>query len=829
MSPPSHDRLGEYRRKRAAGQTPEPFGGESTSTGGMFVVQKHAATRLHYDLRLEHDGVLLSWAVPQGPSLDPEVKRFAAQTEDHPIEYADFEGVIPKGEYGGGEMVVWDRGSLVWDEAPDAGLTAGKLLFTLHGYKLDGQWTLVRMKDPKEWLLIKKSDGWDRTDHRFDERSVYTGLTVEDLAAGVTPAEDLAAELAGTASEGAVGSSRFAPMLAEVADAAFTREGWIFEIKYDGYRLLAEKDGRTVTLRYRSGLDATAVFPEITTALRRLPYDHVLLDGEVVVLRQDGTPSFERLQRRGRLANRHDIARAASHLPATYFAFDLISAEGLDLRDLPLGTRKEVLRRVVPDIGPLRYADHVETRGEAMFDQVVAMGLEGVVAKDASSPYVSNRSNSWRKVKSERVATFAIIGYTAPKGGRHGIGALHLAGYRGGAWSYAGRVGSGFSDAVLGVLLDELGAAAIDEPVADVPTRLPTDTWVRPHLAANVRFREVTSEGVLRHPVFLRHLPLDRGDVVHLDESDERSHEPPPPAIVDLRSTEPTNTDKVFWPDDGYTKGDLIDYYTAVADHLLPYLADRPLVLDRYPDGITGGSFFQKNAPDYVPEWVRTQWVEREDGTGNNHFIVEDVESLRYIANTGAIPLHVWASRWGAIDTPDWCILDLDPKTAPFEDVVTVARAIREVCDEMGLPSFPKTSGRTGLHVLVPMGPPMTYEQQKLLGALIASVVESRHGDIATTVRMPAKRGDKVYIDHLQNGKGKLLVAPFSARPVPGATVSAPLRWSEVTPKLDIGRFTIASMPRRLSRMSDDPLAGVLTERPDILAGLSRLAAALDT
>ena len=319
-----------------------------------------------------------------------------------------------------------------------------------------------------------------------------------------------------------------------------------------------------------------------------------------------------------------------------------------------------------------------------------------------------------------------------------------------------------------------------------------------------------------------------RSIIIDLGEDAQRAHEPPPPAIVDARTSEPSNTDKVFWPEDGYTKGDLIDYYTAVADHLIPYLTDRPLVLDRYPDGITGGSFFQKNAPDYVPDWIRTEWIEREDGTGNNYFMVDDVESLRYIINTAAIPLHVWASRSGSLDTPDWCILDLDPKSAPFTDVVTVALAIHDVCRAMGLPSFPKTSGKTGLHILIPMGTPFTYEQQKLLGALIASVVESRHPDIATTIRTPAYRGDRVYIDHLQNGKGKLLVAPYSVRPVTGATVSAPLRWSEVTASLDISRFTIRSMPRRLRRMGDDPLADVLTARPDILGGLERLASVLE-
>jgi bifunctional non-homologous end joining protein LigD len=722
-------------------------------------------------------------------------------------------------------MVVWDRGALTWDEDPDTGMEKGKLLFSLAGYKLHGQWTLVQMKKtPKEWLLIKKPDGWHRSaeDHVFNEQSILTGLTVEDLRAGEDTQLRLTEELVTAgARDGRVDGSSLDIMLARTAEKAFSDDAWLFEIKYDGYRLIADKRDRNVSLRYRSGLDATAVFPEVVSAIRRLPFDEFVIDGEVVVLDSDGAPSFQLLQQRGRLSNRRDIARAAARLPATFFGFDLVGFNSLDTRPVPLLERKRVLGEVMPRLGPLRFADHFLGIGEALFEQAEAMQLEGVMAKRADSKYVGGRSDLWLKIRTEHLGMFAIVGFTFPKGSRSGIGALHLGAMVGGVMTYAGRVGSGMSQETIDQLRARLDEEVSDAPSAANSTSGGVDTvWVRPTLQCTVRYKEVTAGGALRHPVFDGYGPLDLQEITEL-ESDER--EAPAPTVIDARSADPTNTDKVFWPEEGYTKGDLIDYYTTVARYLLPYLVDRPLVLDRYPDGINGKSFFQKNAPEFVPDWIRTQRV-GDKGTGNSFFIVDDVESLRYVANLASIPLHVWASRLSKIGSPDWCVLDLDPKDAPFASVVTVAKAIRRVCDAMGLPSYPKTSGKTGLHVLVPMGHGFDYDQQKLLGELVARVVESSNGDIATTVRDPARRDGKVYIDYLQNGRGKLIVSPYSVRPVPGATVSAPLRWSEVTKNLDVSRFTIRTMPRRLASMKDDPLLGVLTDSPDIRAGLEELA-----
>jgi bifunctional non-homologous end joining protein LigD len=825
MGPTSADRLDEYRRKRDAGRTPEPFTGGTASAGGIFVVQKHAASRLHYDLRLEHDGVLLSWAVPAGPSRDPAVKRFAVHTEDHPLEYAEFEGVIPAGEYGGGAMIVWDRGSLTFDEDPDEGIAKGKLLFSLTGYKLSGQWTLVRMKkDPTEWLLMKKPDAWATDeDGEFDERSILSGMTVDEVAHAKERSERLIDTAAAFgAIVGTVDAMTMGLMLASTADAAFSNPDWLFEIKYDGYRMILDKRDRHVRLRYRSGLDASTVFPEIVSAARRLPVDTVTLDGEIVVLDELGKPSFTSLQRRGALTNRFEVASAAARSPSTYFAFDIVAVGGLDTRPVALVDRKELVRAITPGLGPIRYADHVARMGEAMFAEVSRMGLEGIIAKRSSSTYSAGRSDAWRKIRVEQTGRFAIVGYTVPRGTRSGLGALHLAVRSGAGLGYAGRVGTGFGNATLSELRSLLEPDETPDPRVDGD--LPTgkeDRWVIPRWMAAVRYKEFTEAGSLRHPVFEGFEPLALDSVK--DAAPDADHEPPRPAIVDARTTEPTNTEKVFWPDDGLTKGDLIEYYTAVADHLLPYLSDRPLVLDRFPDGIGGKSFFQKNAPEYVPDWIRTEWIQRDDETGNNYFVVEDVEGLRYVANMASIPLHIWASRMRTLDTPDWCILDLDPKTAPFTSVVTVARAIHDLCGDIGLPHVVKTSGKTGLHILIPMGPPLTYDHQRMLGSLIAGVVEGMLPEIATTIRSPSGRGDKVYIDHLQNGRGKLLVAPFSVRPVPGATVSTPLRWSEVAPSLDVGRFTMASVPRRLAAMRTDPFEDLLTAVPDVPSALVRL------
>ncbi|MDA2980010.1 MAG: DNA ligase D [Actinomycetota bacterium] len=833
---PEPDRLAEYHAKRNPEATPEPFGGTSGGSTLQFVIQKHAATRLHYDLRLEQDGVLLSWAVPAGISLDPSVKRFAAHTEDRSLDYSNFEGVIPSDQYGGGPMIVWDRGSVSFIEDIAHGMKHGKLLFDLHGYKIRGRFTLVKTtKGRKDWLLIKKPDEWSSTeDVPFDETSVLSGRTVEEVATGQSGADRAAALMdLWDVPEATRKTADAKPMLAEVADAPFSKKGWLFEIKYDGYRMLAHKSEDLVLLRYRSGIDATDTFPEIAAAVASLPCSSLILDGEVVILGEDGKPSFSALQKRGKLTNRFDVRSAATSVPATMFTFDLLSLQGRDLRSLPLVKRKEALASLTPSVGPIRFADHVLERGIEMFDSASAMGLEGIMAKRSDSRYLEGRSDAWLKMKVEHTHTFAVIGFTRPEGTRTGFGSLHLAALRNGGLSYAGRVGTGFTAAQIARTHKELvDAKTLSTHVEDLPTDVGS-TWTEPQIFVDVRYKEITNSGALRQPTFISQRV--GGTLSDLADLGQAHFDPSEPAPVGRLATSAghqgvrtSNLDKVFWPAEGYTKRDLISYYAAASEALLPYLCDRPLVTVRYPDGIDGKSFYQKNAPDFVPVNVRTEWiVSSDDERGNNLFVCDNAESLTYIVNLGAIPLHIWSARVATIDTPDWCILDLDPKSAPFSSVIAVAKRIKTLCDDMGLPSFPKTSGQSGLHVLIPMGDGHTFTQQKLLGELLARVVESDLPDIATTVRSPGARGDRVYIDFLQNGKGKLIAAPYAARPVPGATVSTPIRWSEVTSKLDPSKFTIATVPRRIARMKDDPLAGVLVEIPDIDAGLRSLASSL--
>jgi bifunctional non-homologous end joining protein LigD len=567
-----------------------------------------------------------------------------------------------------------------------------------------------------------------------------------------------------------------------------------------------------------------------------------------------------------------DIRRMAVRFPATLYAFDLLAFEGYDVRPLPLLERKRLLHDVLPAPGPLRYSEHIPERGEALFAQVERMGLEGIVAKKADARYRGGRSRYWVKVRADRTDDFVVVGYTRPGGTRTGFGALHLAAYDGDELVFAGSVGTGFSEKQIRRAKRRLDAYRRDTPAARAAPEGREHTWVEPEMVVEVRYLEVTHDALLRQPVFLRFRDDKRPDECRLPES--RNAAARKPAAGDRRgdaapatnefdpgnealpgtgqpaaTTRPhrsnstsnsssnskqgrqpdkavrlTNLDKVFWPDEGYTKGDLIHYYETIAGWMLPYLRGRPLVQTRYPDGIEGKSFFQKDAPEWAPDWVRTETLYSEGAERDlRYFVCDDVESLLYVANAASIPIHVWSSRVGSLERPDWSILDLDPKDAPFESVVDVARLLKEICDDAGLPTFIKTSGSSGLHVLLPTGRRLTHEQARQLAELLARIVVAELPERVTIARALSKRKGRVYVDYLQNGRGKLLAAPFSARPVPGASVSTPLRWHEVKHGLDIHRFTIKSVPRRMAQLKEDPLAEVLGLEPDIASVLGRL------
>jgi len=857
---PERDPLVRYRDKRTAGETPEPGVARSSDRtaaeasggagGGLFVIHKHAASRLHWDLRLELRGALTSWAVPKGPSLDPDEKRLAVHVEDHPLEYVDFEDVIPPGNYGAGPMIVWDRGDWVALDDPETGLVDGKLLFELRGHKLRGVWTLVKIKKAEnEWLLIREKRTLTReelslaaeADAAVPQQSILSGLTVEELGDGVDRGEELErlAAVAG-APRRAVRGERVKVMLAHTAEAPFTDPEWLFELKLDGYRMIASREGHVCRLYTRNGNDATTWFPELVRSLRALPVDDFVLDGEVVMHDEAGRPSFQRLQRRARIRRPIDVKRASLRQPSTFYAFDLLGVMGRDLRSVPLEDRKSVLRALLPPAGPLRFVDHFAGVGEALYEQVTSMGLEGIVAKKSSSRYRAGRSRHWLKIRATRSADVVVVGFTEPKGGLEGLGALHVAGLEGQRLVYLGRVGSGFTAADRRALRSRLEAIETDAPAAEQTLPEGSDHWVRPELVAEVRFLERTEDGLLRQPVYC-HLRDDKppaeceapprrsgpgADGEERDFEADAAAGPVAGGVADERGDPPlSNPDKVFWPDEGYTKQDLFEYYRAVSPWLLPYLADRPLVLTRYPDGIDGKSFYQKNVPVSTPEWIRTERVESQDGEkAIEYFVADDRASLLYLANLGSIPLHVWASRVGSLDRPDWCILDLDPKGAPFSHVVRIARILHDLCEDIDLPNYVKTSGSTGLHVLVPLGRSFDFEQSRTLGELLARVALAEAGDIATIARALEAREGKVYIDYLQNRRGQLLVAPYSVRPVPGASVSTPLEWHEVNRGLDIHKFTIRSIPKRVARKKSDPLRPVLDEAPDLPAVLARLA-----
>jgi bifunctional non-homologous end joining protein LigD len=766
----------------------------------------------------------------------------------------------------------------------------GKLLFELKGYKLHGKWTLVKIKkSERDWLLIKERDAYMTAPGEadsFPEESVLSGLTVEEIKSGENPGAQIieALEAEDKAIRVRVDAKSVEAMHCETEDKAFTRDGWIFELKLDGYRLIASKSHGEALLLTRNGNDYTNVFPEVARAVKSLPFDDCIIDGEVVCLDAKGIPSFSRLQKRGRLSSEMEIRRAAVELAATFYAFDLIAFEDFDLRPMELLRRKELLSEVVPKLGALRYLDHIETEGEAFLDQVTAMGLEGIVAKKSASRYRGGRSGDWLKIKAERTGDFVIVGFTKPKGSRAHLGALQLADWVDGTLVYAGRVGTGFNDALLKELHGLLDPIVRKDPLCAGPVYAPgseplkseqipetsTTVWTDAVHVCEVQYREVTPDGLLRHSTFVR-LRNDksahecerqgwgeggRGKGEEGEEAREAgsgkreegrestpesvptdspstaqaSHDPPPPPAKEpvQKNIAFTNLNKIYWPAEKYTKGDLIDYYRAVSKRLLPYLANRPVVLTRFPDGIDGKSFYQKDAPVFAPEWMRTVPIWSEDTQREiKYFVCDDEESVLYLANMGSIPLHIWASRVGSLELPDWCVIDLDPKEAPFSDVIRTAQVLHRVCETAGLPNYVKTTGKTGLHIMVPLGRQCTYEQSRMVGELLARCVLRELNDIATITRHVTKRGDKVYLDYLQNRHGQTIVAPFSVRPLPGATVSMPLLWDEVNDSLDPKTFTIKNALERLDRLGSDPVLPVLEMKPDLPLALEQLASVM--
>jgi bifunctional non-homologous end joining protein LigD len=854
----------EYRRKRHVERTAEPFGGPKASEGtgpqraGMFVVQKHLARRLHYDFRLEMEGVLRSWAVPRGPSLNPAERRLAVTVEDHPLEYADFEGVIPPGNYGAGSVIVWDRGRYSVIDPPDTdaadAVRRGKLDIELRGYKLRGAYTLVRThlkssgaQASENWLLIKKRDqyasGEDVT--ATHPRSVLSGLTVDEMREAGELAKQVIADLKRAHAprlSGRLEAKKFPLSLARLVREPFDSDKWLFEIKYDGVRALAIRDRRAVALYARSGAVITERYPEIALAFDALPYERFVMDGEIVALDDKGRPDFQALQRRMHVSDASAARRLSLSIPAYDFVFDLLAFDDFDLRPLALETRKSILARLIRGEGPVRYCDHVTGKGKAFFRAVSKARLEGMMAKRRESPYRGARSSDWLKIKCPLVRRFVIGGWTDPAGSRTHFGALLLGLYDpNGELRFVGKVGTGFSAGTLEELYRLMRertrkTSPFAKPRASeapIPSRA---HFCAPEMVCEVRFAEVTNDNSVRHPSFLRLLPGAAPEQCRYEhpfgargaleakppvpETPARAAAPArKPAVVEI-----TNADKVFWPAEGYTKGALVAYYRSIARWMLPYLKDRPVMVVRYPDGIEGKSFFQKDAPEYVPEWIRTERIYSEDsGREIAFFILESAEALAYVANLGAIALHMWSSRVGQLERPDWLLFDIDPKGSTTANAVRVARQVIAVLAKLKLRAVVKTSGQAGIHVFAGLKPIYTYAQARNFAELVARLVVHRIPELATINRDVASRKGRVYIDYLQLGYGKTIAAPYTVRPVPGARVSAPLRAKELRVSLDPGRFTIKTMARRMARMKQDPFIGALEDRQALEPALALL------
>jgi bifunctional non-homologous end joining protein LigD len=867
--------LSKYRRKRSAAHTPEPFGrevsGPSPANSGTFVIQKHAARRLHYDFRLEMEGVLRSWAVPKGPSMNPADKHLAVAVEDHPLEYGDFEGVIPPGNYGAGSVIVWDRGVYevidpVGGDAAEA-VRNGKLDIGMHGFKLNGAFTLVRTggrrnadpKDKQNWLLIKKRDQYATTDDILEAhpRSVLSGLTIEELADAPAAERKIADNLA-RKDLPKLGKkltwSDFPLTLAKTTAEPFDNDKWLFEIKYDGVRVLAIREGENTHLYARSGTEITNRYPEVVLALNSIALDRFVLDGEIVAPDERGRPSFQLLQRRMHVNDARSIARLGVAVPVSYYVFDLLGFDSFDTRTLPLEERKRLLGEIIHSEGPVRYCDHVIARGIDFYAAISEHDLEGVVAKLRDAPYRGTRTGDWLKIKRPLTREFVIGGYSDPDGTRTHFGALLLGQYEAdGSLRYTDKVGTGFNRDKLRKIYAMLEKRAQPEspfrkPAAGEPTPERSAHFVRPELVCRVRLTEWTDSGGIRQPSFLGlvenadpreckyggpgaivELPEDAGYEIAApaESSPKERGKLVTPAAAEPKATV-TNPEKIFWPKDGYTKGDLVAYYRAISKWMLPYLKDRPVMLTRYPDGIEGKMFYQKDAPAFAPQWIRTEKIYSEDSQREiSYFILDSEEALAYVANLAAITIHIWSSRITHLERPDWLLFDIDPKGTTTRCAVEVAREVADVLHEVGLEPCLKTSGQMGLHVVVGLAPKYTYDQAKMFSELVAQVVVSRIPRIATINRNPRTRNGRVYIDYLQLGHGKTIAAPFSVRPMPGAPVSAPMTWKELKPSLDPGIYNIETVPPRMSRMKRDPFRDAIEQHASLEQALPHLEALL--
>lgn len=818
--------LDRYQEKRDFERTPEPTGGTPSPVALTFVVQKHAARRLHYDFRLEMDGVLVSWAVPKGPSLDPHDKRLAVHVEDHPLDYATFEGVIPEGEYGGGTVMVWDRGT--WEPIGDsaAGLAKGDFKFELHGSKLHGRWVLVRMKPrpgdrAENWLLIKERDEEVRPAEEYDvltarPESALSGRDLDQISAeeraSESPFPDDAGAHASAPGADAAGGAIQGPMPSDAAVQLATLvedppqgADWLHEIKYDGYRIRCIVEEGHARLLTRNGHDWSDRFGAVADAASHLPVSSAMLDGETVAFGQDGVPDFGALQ-----------AAIAAHATAgvAYVAFDLLYLNGWDLRGVALRMRKDLLRALVrglPTSSPIHYADHVEGTGTAFHREACTMALEGSVSKRANRPYAPGRSRDWLKVKCLQRQEFVIVGYTEGKGSRSGFGALILATRNaGGTLQHAGRVGTGFTQQDLTSIRARLETIPADGPPNERFPSSPSDhvSWVVPELVAEVSFQEWTHDGVIRHASF-HGLREDKPAEEVVLETPSAGPAPGGSGPATVGGVTITNPAKVLYRTGSLTKLDLARYYEHVAEWMLPHVADRPLTLVRCPHGREGDCFYQKHPDAHgFPASLHTLEIIEKNGPAT-YFYTDSTTGLLALAQLGALEIHAWNSRVSDVERPDRIVLDLDPGPGvTWAAVVEAARLIREALGALGFVAFVKTTGGKGLHVVTPLVPEHDHGTVRALAhAVVERIVSHDPGGFTDKMAKDARPG-RVFIDYLRNAHGATAVCAYSTRAREGAPVSVPLEWEELTADVDPAAFDTRSVPARLAALSQDPWSG---------------------
>ncbi len=887
--------LTKYKEKRTFSGTPEPEGKIKKTKGKQlsFVVQKHHASHLHYDFRLEMKGVLKSWAVPKGPSMNPDDKRLAMLVEDHPFDYKDFEGIIPAGNYGAGTVIIWDEGTYQSAEVNGSieeqekallkGFYSGKLSIIMKGKKLKGEFTLVQAKGRADnaWLLIKKKDEYASTeDITKKDKSVVSKKTIEQMSKNKKAAEWISNRKSSSTKKETVTKRRKAelntrttasinnsyadllkdkaatkaampknlkPMLATLVDKAPEASGddnnWLYEVKWDGYRTLAYLNKGKVELRSRNNKSFNEKFYPILNALQEWNLN-ALFDGEIVVIDEKGVSHFGDLQN----------WRSEADGELFYYVFDLLWLEGYNLMDLPLIERREILKQLIPKEGIIRLSENFEASGKEFFDIADKLGLEGIIAKEAQSTYTPEiRTKTWLKIKTSERHEAIICGFTLNEGSAKQFSALILGVYEGDELRFIGQVGTGFTDQLQKEILKKLKPLITKKcpfnevPEINKPSRFRPKppkaevNWVKPQLVCEVSYTELTADGIMRHPSFeglridkdpeeVKKEPmkataaspgkkkptkkstdtvLHKQKVIVAPKGKERKtllnpKEETQTKSINGRELKFTNLSKIYWPKEKITKRDVLNYYYQMAPYILPYMKDRPQSLNRYPNGITGPSFYQKNIAGKVEKWVKTHDYENTTTEGEKTFLVcSDEATLLYMANLGCIEMNPWHSRTQSPDSPDWCVVDLDPDNNPFEQVIEAAIVVKQVLDSLDIPSYCKTSGSTGLHIYIPLGAKYDYEQSKQLAELIVTIAHREVSDFTSLERSPSKRKGKIYLDYLQNRSIQTIAAPYSLRPKPGATASAPLHWDEVKPGLSIKDFTIHNMLKRVQGEGD--------------------------